>query len=137
MLPGGLPWRRRPFPTGPESDTERLVRVTVPDLVLRAQTATTGALSGPIPRDMHISVARSGELCDDRPYLGGRLAHPLPSPCYRAPWEGVGHAVRTSGAPPQTRRRVTGPARPCGPHQRRGRVARRLAPVEGEPDRDG
>src|SRR4051794_24629358 len=52
MLPDGLPWRCRPFPTGPESDTERLVRVTVPDLVLRV------SLPPPGPRR-----ARSPEIC--------------------------------------------------------------------------
>src|SRR5882757_529775 len=70
MLPGGLPWRGRPFPTGPGSDTERMVRVRSRTGASR-QTAITRPVTGAIHRDMHISVARSGELCDGGPYLGG------------------------------------------------------------------
>ena len=42
-----------------------------PGLVLRARVPLPGRSRVAIHQDMHISVARSGELCDGRPYLGG------------------------------------------------------------------
>src|SRR5262249_40865253 len=91
MLPDGLPWRRRPFPTG-RSPTESGWFEYGPALVLRRQTAITGPVRGAIHQDMHISVAQSGELCDGRPYLGGPEGV-RSTPCRTAPRYGAANSA--------------------------------------------
>src|ERR1043165_5722724 len=84
MLPGGLPWRRVPFPprwlVRPRGSLAR-----GPRQLLRARLPLGRTTVVPIPQDMHISVARCGELCDGGPYLGRGALRPLPSAQTRAP----------------------------------------------------